>query len=805
MTDDKSVFGNETYKSVGKGSLVEDGFVCQRELLANGGPYKTLTCDPVLSDNGEDKEQVYEHQYDCIGSLTLSRRGSSVIASSPLTNRWDTSDTIQMHNIPEALENGCNQEFKKGEDQATHISSSSDMVIGGGGDLRVIQVEDSVVTQLQPKVGNKLHINSPNTDKSHVNRASTSQVALNGHGKPLQEDGDAWSIAPSEKIDNNGEPSERSIQRHNIDSNDSVGHNPIPSMGSTNNEIHLGGPVFIVEPYGSIEGELAGSDYEATLLQQISGDIMAETEISGQICGFNKADLTLRYDESGRQEIMLEVLCNSSQRYINEAEKSNKLNFHIHSGIGDENNQKHHQAIGHKQMCDTKCMTTQDVDVDGVVDGTFVHTDGIERFCNEQGSIMAPSPWDTTICGISNVWEATVNDINSIHDTTPYPGYLIYDTTITPCNNVSEPIATDSMIAPHEAAKCTCDDPNRRSAAHSQQHKMEEDEKLWTENTETPATGQNHTNYQTPPNIICPFTEIMHESSRSQPEPLKCMNTTVDSTERKYNCVEMEHDFERSIDFPHYVEAILAAEDPHKVYETTSANGLSMLHHMSDRREQMDKGDRASSVTKFASLLAKPQKRLEEIDEIFYRYGKSPLSYHKAVHAADNFAGYIPPNVAPIPEDCLMADGTKGIDLHDSIQQSTKDNPELNRANATTIRIQQIPYGRVMFYGLHGPNYQYVTTLKHPEFKHDSTCNVTTNELGFDSEESFNRSLNAKSEIIIRPPATLGGPVFFRGNVAKSIICRQDYIANSVFQINWEQNKLRRKRKGALLKCCTVD
>ncbi|GIX63067.1 phosphate starvation, putative [Babesia caballi] len=108
----------------------------------------------------------------------------------------------------------------------------------------------------------------------------------------------------------------------------------------------------------------------------------------------------------------------------------------------------------------------------------------------------------------------------------------------------------------------------------------------------------------------------------------------------------------------------------------------------------------------------------------------------------------------------------------------------------------EAPMGRVLFYGYHGPNNQYMHTVKHPDFRYTEECTVTPQELGFDSVESLNRSLNAPSEVIVKPPACFGGPVFFRGNVAKSMLCRQDYMVNTVFQINWRENQIRRKRQS---------
>ncbi|CDR94285.1 hypothetical protein, conserved [Babesia bigemina] len=113
----------------------------------------------------------------------------------------------------------------------------------------------------------------------------------------------------------------------------------------------------------------------------------------------------------------------------------------------------------------------------------------------------------------------------------------------------------------------------------------------------------------------------------------------------------------------------------------------------------------------------------------------------------------------------------------------------------------ELPRERVLFYGYHGPNCQYVRTTQHPNFRHTQACTVNPRELGFDSSESLNASLNAKCEIIVRPPQCLGGPVFFRENVAKSFLCQQDYIANTVFQIDWQNNIHRKKRSASCWQC----
>ncbi|KAK2196837.1 hypothetical protein BdWA1_002086 [Babesia duncani] len=112
--------------------------------------------------------------------------------------------------------------------------------------------------------------------------------------------------------------------------------------------------------------------------------------------------------------------------------------------------------------------------------------------------------------------------------------------------------------------------------------------------------------------------------------------------------------------------------------------------------------------------------------------------------------------------------------------------------------------GRTLFYGYYKPfrGQTEYTPPNYERYKMTRDCQVPSRELGFDSVEAFNRSLNAPSEVIIKTPCSLGGYVAFKENLAKSLLNQKQWIANTVFQINWNKHQKRLKRSWA--PCCSL-
>ncbi|EKX74057.1 hypothetical protein BEWA_040950 [Theileria equi strain WA] len=109
--------------------------------------------------------------------------------------------------------------------------------------------------------------------------------------------------------------------------------------------------------------------------------------------------------------------------------------------------------------------------------------------------------------------------------------------------------------------------------------------------------------------------------------------------------------------------------------------------------------------------------------------------------------------------------------------------------------------GRVLFYGFHHWN------EKHPGLMgYNMMMNkeLSPEFFGFADEDSFNNALNAKNEVIVKPPITIGRSISFKCNMRNSLVPREKLISDAVLQIDWGQYQTRRKKRSIWTICCQV-
>ncbi|GFE54044.1 hypothetical protein BaOVIS_014480 [Babesia ovis] len=231
----------------------------------------------------------------------------------------------------------------------------------------------------------------------------------------------------------------------------------------------------------------------------------------------------------------------------------------------------------------------------------------------------------------------------------------------------------------------------------------------------------------------------------------------------------------------------------------TTKGGYQLQRHMSDCHDSSNNsqdGKEHLLFRKCSSMDVTPQSRSEYTEQPYEQKSGSGI-----FGFINNFKQQkqIDFDLPPLPMYDIVEGVTPGkYETEERHNDKAADSSEITCEN---LMSNQVPRERILFYGFYGNRCKNYDMKRPLEFRHTSRCTVTPQELGFDSAESFNRSLNAKSEIIVRPPVTLGGPVFFRANVAKSVLCSQRFITNTVFQINWYENSLLRKRRASCLGC----
>ncbi|UKJ88287.2 hypothetical protein MACJ_000731 [Theileria orientalis] len=136
-----------------------------------------------------------------------------------------------------------------------------------------------------------------------------------------------------------------------------------------------------------------------------------------------------------------------------------------------------------------------------------------------------------------------------------------------------------------------------------------------------------------------------------------------------------------------------------------------------------------------------------------------------------------------------------------SVTDDCSENQELNEVD--DIQDKTPYYGRTLFYRFHSHGNRTFSrsnsNISYPFPIKDPSC-LSPYNLGFDSVASLHKSLNAPSEIIIKPPVTIGNSVSFRSKVDKCVLSEDKFITDSVFQINWLSTK-KTRRKRSLLQC----
>ncbi|UKK00685.2 hypothetical protein MACK_000759 [Theileria orientalis] len=147
--------------------------------------------------------------------------------------------------------------------------------------------------------------------------------------------------------------------------------------------------------------------------------------------------------------------------------------------------------------------------------------------------------------------------------------------------------------------------------------------------------------------------------------------------------------------------------------------------------------------------------------------------------------------------------GHSGKSSHKSGSYTDECSENQESKELADIHDQTPYYGRTLFYRFHSHGNRTFSrsnsNIAYPIPIKDPSC-LSPYNLGFDSVASLHKSLNAPSEIIIKPPVTIGNSVSFRSKVDKCVLSEDKFITDSVFQINWLSTK-KTHRKRSLLQC----
>ncbi|EAN34155.1 hypothetical protein TpMuguga_01g00917 [Theileria parva strain Muguga] len=162
----------------------------------------------------------------------------------------------------------------------------------------------------------------------------------------------------------------------------------------------------------------------------------------------------------------------------------------------------------------------------------------------------------------------------------------------------------------------------------------------------------------------------------------------------------------------------------------------------------------------------------------------------------------------------FSSDSVRTLDNSDNTDSNNKkgnitgeddpSNPDTTGRSGDNLEKNSPFYSRTLFYRFHEPSFYYDYYYNSFVPNHSNleyTKCPSPSSLGFDSVNSLNNSLNAPSEIIIKPPVSIGKSISFRSNVCKSVLAKDRFISDTVFQINWF-NLSRRRKSKSFLPCC---
>ncbi|ORM41990.1 uncharacterized protein BXIN_1056 [Babesia sp. Xinjiang] len=498
-------------------------------------------------------------------------------------------------------------------------------------------------------------------------------------------------------------------------------------------------PVFIAEPFGTVEGNIASANCESVILQDIAANSDGGFDISTHIRDVDQAKLMIKCDKSANGNIVMELVCNSSKSNTDEA---TGLNTHCATPVSEREN-------GPKDSSNK--------------------TDTVQETGDKKYKVFI-GPEDGTLS-----IEIARNLSESGNNTTVVRDEFSTNDDVTEKVNVrteSENSYMDTWIEEHRNMFLM---------------------------------GENE-------NLHCDSPECRCHWGLGNIHLSPCSSHTLKSGGGK------------TCGYGHSCEGSATCNCANGGLSNSVSSSFGMTTPASNiygsfNRRRYDSGNHLQR--RLSDCCENVSKDMENVcDSLFKKSGSIDVIPHDR---SDGFDAFHPQNIGSgffglwrscgnesaddgfeIPRlpmyDVVGIDKTTPRDLNNSDHGGCE---KLECVDSVPEKQTQdtVPTERILFYAMHGTNYQHVYTTTHPEFKHTADCTVTPQELGFDSAESLNRSLNAKSEIIVRPPACLGGPVCFRANVAKSILCSQDYMTNTVFQVNWYENSLQKKRSASCWLC----
>ncbi|KAK1443503.1 hypothetical protein BgAZ_203790 [Babesia gibsoni] len=560
-------------------------------------------------------------------------------------------------------------------------------------------------------------------------------------------------------------------------------------------------PLFINEPYGSVKGQLIESKYEDAVLQELAETYASQMDISAHIYGFDSTDLTLHYDGSYMNTFTLELHLESSRSDEDSEltsygwEMSNHRSTREDSREQDENPTKQ-QTTGpqnkkEKEIENHLCCSNHEYEHEGYDEYTDKRRNKSKTHMERDKSITWSSKNDYVKGDDKKI--GTKNE--SYHNRNAHSGDLDRRKSENDRKEIPREFSNQegdmgNQITP--PSTCVLHPKENLEIYHDHGMKYLSTTYLYSEDV----NDEFHD----------PLSASLHVKNLHSHCPCPC----EDYKTEECDCPNMEvhNGLGMTMMVPlcsRYPEGGVD-ERRSNIYIKGENKEFLIARNMSDMNERTEAiyhRENLPNLRKSVSMMENSKAKLNKIDDIFRDYGTSPLVYY------DNFReerAHLPQKDEKINSDDVEKPTEHGtVDVENKEKQTliTTHTTKANTPKGTGKPYQNYNRSRVMFYGIHPPTYHYWgTSGGHPQFQHNSQCQISAQELGFQTEDCVNKSLNAQSEIIIRPPACFGGPLFFKGNVAKSIICKKDYISDTVFAINWEKNKLRRKRHEQLFGCC---
>eukprot|EP00371_Babesia_bovis_P002134 XP_001610781.1 hypothetical protein [Babesia bovis T2Bo] len=493
-------------------------------------------------------------------------------------------------------------------------------------------------------------------------------------------------------------------------------------------------PVFIAQPFGTLEGTKASEECESLILQQIARNKDGGYDISTNIRDVENATVVIKCDQTSSGELTMEVVCGTNGSKCTNDNESNSPPDNVFD-------------------YDSGCPANSVTDI-------FATQQRKERK-GEENDDNAPGGYENGQSNVNlNIKENCVRNPPSLKAQEEAPRikdkHSVYD-------------GSDSVNF------CMS---NNNTASYNV---------LNNQTQSLYSCGQWSVDHNNMPSID--DTALSGNSNTFQNTDLS--ETILDTEKVKYNQEECNGMTEEN-----YGEGSVNNGTLEQAYEDNTKQNQRRMSACCDNAQGNIDEENDDSFRKCSSMYACPQGREESNEHQCQSEASGIFRFFSNIRDMCSGSSF---NVPVLP-------------MYDNTDYESSGECEMGMVNEDeymdfvenenqNVNYKDSTMERVLFYGFHGNNYQHYRTVYHPIFRHTEGCTVTPQELGFDCQESLNNSLNAKSEIIVRPPVCLGGPVFFRANVANSILFSQSFISNTVFQINWYQNSLLRRRTPSCWGC----